>query len=485
MYCFLSIVLFAAGSSFFKKILSSEENIADEITNVKDVSIAAFKQFLHFIYTNEIKNVRENVKDLLLLAARYEITDLKKICAQKLEDNVKNSNASEYFSIADRFQLNDLKLKAFKIIQNSLLQLNQKLSDEMIDSPEIVLKAVQLALQLAATISNIEPEVKKEVTNLEKTVELEKRGGKIVGKEFLKADGKNDQELMIEGNENEMEEKSDEVEGETKNDSMKSNLDIASETDENIAEGIDEDESKKEIAQEIKEVDRESVDNIAEETEEMTEETKENFEREIDEEIVQENEQQFEIKVEDGAIPDDFETSGEISTDGTVTGNPHSFEDTTCQEKIEFEEEERKEIELDKTNPSGNTVDNEAAINIAETEMGQEDSDVTLVFEFIKSETNESPETENKEVVTQDEAEFPDDSINTSCIDNIKHKEATEIEECDKETQEIKADESQVLSEGIEKTPQPPAEQKSDVKAASSSKTMSKKNKNRKGKKNA
>lgn len=199
-----------ARSEFFDKIFTSGQDFIDEIT---DVSVDAFKQFLRFLYTDDAEALNNNVQELLKLAVRFEINDLTNICASKLQSQVNDQNAAEFFSFGNRYNLADLKMQAFKVIQKSFRKLNQSLPDDTINEPEKVVEAAGFAMKFAATLKEIKTSVKKDEKSLKKTEGSKVVDGKDEGQEKVeeaeKLEGKIEE---VEGKVEEVERKDQEVE---------------------------------------------------------------------------------------------------------------------------------------------------------------------------------------------------------------------------------------------------------------------------------
>lgn len=85
---------------------------------MSDISKDAFGDFLHFIYTGDIKDLKEHAMELLKVADKYEVDDLKSVCELHLLTNMTEEAAVELFTCAHKFRCSgDLKKASFDYIK--------------------------------------------------------------------------------------------------------------------------------------------------------------------------------------------------------------------------------------------------------------------------------------------------------------------------------------------------------------------------------
>jgi speckle-type POZ protein len=111
--------ILAARSSVFAAMFqhNMQENRINE-TEVTDVTPAAFKQLLRFIYTGYCE-VGLLAEELLVAANKYDIPDLKDICAKELRRNLTADNAVHHLILSDLDQAEDLKDGAIRFINKN------------------------------------------------------------------------------------------------------------------------------------------------------------------------------------------------------------------------------------------------------------------------------------------------------------------------------------------------------------------------------
>lgn len=114
------MISFLARSPVFERMFNGNfrESSADR-EEIKDISIETFDEFLHFIYTGSLRNEDYPVVELMIVADRYEVQDLLKVCELKLLNSIDSDNAESIFRLASTIQCNtELKKVAFDVIQS-------------------------------------------------------------------------------------------------------------------------------------------------------------------------------------------------------------------------------------------------------------------------------------------------------------------------------------------------------------------------------
>ena len=94
-----------------------KENKTNE-TEIKDVTPAAFKALLRFIYTGQCE-VGNFAQELLIAANKYDIQDLKQICAEELCRKLTAGNVVRLLILSDLHKVNVLKEGAIRFINKN------------------------------------------------------------------------------------------------------------------------------------------------------------------------------------------------------------------------------------------------------------------------------------------------------------------------------------------------------------------------------
>lgn len=111
--------ILSARSLVFKKMLCHEKEICEVL--IRDVPLHAMKKLVEFLYTGTVADAAkdisiEEVYDLYYAADKYEVMDLRKMCATTLMSKASLDNASQILIWADRHSDVDLKSQILSFI---------------------------------------------------------------------------------------------------------------------------------------------------------------------------------------------------------------------------------------------------------------------------------------------------------------------------------------------------------------------------------
>jgi speckle-type POZ protein len=105
-------------SPVFLAMLTTEmrEAMSKKIV-IDDIDGETMLELLRFIYTNKVENLTKLAQNLIYAAEKYDIPELKLICAQKLIDQITNDNVFENLVLADRLGEEGLLQKCMVFIK--------------------------------------------------------------------------------------------------------------------------------------------------------------------------------------------------------------------------------------------------------------------------------------------------------------------------------------------------------------------------------
>jgi len=114
--------ILAARSVVFDAMFSSslQEGNSQAVVKIEQVEASSMSSFLHFLYTDTIPPEFQQTCDLLALANRYDVHDLKEVCTRYLANNLDVNNAACLLSIADAAQAVALKQYVLHFISNNI-----------------------------------------------------------------------------------------------------------------------------------------------------------------------------------------------------------------------------------------------------------------------------------------------------------------------------------------------------------------------------
>jgi speckle-type POZ protein len=112
-------VILAARSPVFAAMFQHDmQETKTNETEITDVTPAAFRALLRFIYTGHCQ-VRNLAEELLVAANKYDIQELKQICAKELRKKLTVDNALDFLIFSDLHQANELKDGAIRFINKN------------------------------------------------------------------------------------------------------------------------------------------------------------------------------------------------------------------------------------------------------------------------------------------------------------------------------------------------------------------------------
>ncbi|CRK97105.1 CLUMA_CG010458, isoform A [Clunio marinus] len=146
-------LILSSRSPVFKRMFAGNfKESTSSSQEVSDVSAQVFGEMLHFMYKSKINNL-EHAEDLLAIADRYQIDDLKAIIENHLFHKLEDDNAHRFFQLAHRHNCcKEFKKECFKVLKrlfNRLFKdLNFSLTEEFLDQPEKVREIVDAKAHL-------------------------------------------------------------------------------------------------------------------------------------------------------------------------------------------------------------------------------------------------------------------------------------------------------------------------------------------------
>lgn len=110
-------IVLAANSSVFKTMFNTEmiENDTREM-KLDDIDGTTMKEFIRFLYTGKVDNMKEVVLELMNAAEKYQVNQLKEFCASFMIDIISIENVCDFLICADLFKANFLAEASIEFI---------------------------------------------------------------------------------------------------------------------------------------------------------------------------------------------------------------------------------------------------------------------------------------------------------------------------------------------------------------------------------
>ncbi len=107
----------AARSPVFRKMIEAPMRESQEASvTIDDFSAEVVGEMLTFLYSEKVPHIEEMVKELLTIADKYQIEDLKLLCGQELDRCLTIDNAAETLMLADTHNVEPLKMACTKFV---------------------------------------------------------------------------------------------------------------------------------------------------------------------------------------------------------------------------------------------------------------------------------------------------------------------------------------------------------------------------------
>ncbi|KAF6212951.1 hypothetical protein GE061_010664 [Apolygus lucorum] len=118
----------ASSSIVFQTMFESqlEESRSNEVT-ITDVEAEVFSDFLDYVYLRGAHSVTKHLRQMVMLADKYDIKSLSSLCDSKIAESLTRENAFDALLIADLYRRTNLKRKVMSFVKN---EINFALSEE-------------------------------------------------------------------------------------------------------------------------------------------------------------------------------------------------------------------------------------------------------------------------------------------------------------------------------------------------------------------
>lgn len=98
------------------------------VVQIIDIKHNIFAEMLHFIYAGKVNEIGAIASELLIVADKYALNELKMLCKITMCENLNSDNVLEFLKLADRLDVDGLKAAAIDFIASH--------SDDVVDKPE-------------------------------------------------------------------------------------------------------------------------------------------------------------------------------------------------------------------------------------------------------------------------------------------------------------------------------------------------------------
>ncbi|CAL8114621.1 unnamed protein product [Orchesella dallaii] len=109
---------------------------------IEEFDNVVVQDILHYLYTGEAQLLEERSNDLLKIAVKYKLTELKESCESMLANNLTIENAAETLVLAQTQKANFLKCRAVEFISRNreFLKKNQAFKNVLSANPNLAME---------------------------------------------------------------------------------------------------------------------------------------------------------------------------------------------------------------------------------------------------------------------------------------------------------------------------------------------------------
>ena len=141
-----SQVLSARSNVFAKTLQTDMKERREGRIYIKRASMVDVKQLVDYMYSGKLDTSYVRLKELLILADRFEVLQLVESCSSKLSKTLNKSNAVELGIFGDKYNVKSLVDECARFITNNMMTSNpyqQDWMEQMKGSPDLMLKIIK------------------------------------------------------------------------------------------------------------------------------------------------------------------------------------------------------------------------------------------------------------------------------------------------------------------------------------------------------
>ena len=141
-----SLVFIARSNVFAKTLQTDMKERREGRIYIKRASMVDVKQLVDYMYSGKLDTSYVRLKELLILADRFEVLQLVEFCSSKLSKTLNKSNAVDLGIFGDKYNVKSLVDECARFITNNMMTSNpyqQDWMEQMKGSPDLMLKIIK------------------------------------------------------------------------------------------------------------------------------------------------------------------------------------------------------------------------------------------------------------------------------------------------------------------------------------------------------
>uniref|UniRef100_A0A146M833 BTB and MATH domain-containing protein 43 n=1 Tax=Lygus hesperus TaxID=30085 RepID=A0A146M833_LYGHE len=131
-------------------MLESRQNIV----TIEDCSPHSFEAFIKWMYLGEVEGTEQVHSELLALADKYNIDELKLTCEQYISSKIRVNNAIKTLQLADLYKAPLLKKRSLEFIRSRVSEISSSEDwPSLVNNPKLL---EEVTLELASLVKNLQ-----------------------------------------------------------------------------------------------------------------------------------------------------------------------------------------------------------------------------------------------------------------------------------------------------------------------------------------
>jgi BTB/POZ domain len=135
----------------FAEMFDSDENASE--MKIEDLNAEAVEEFLRFLYTGKLANKTKNSFELLALASKLKVHELKSLTEEMILSDLDDTNAYKVFTLGHRYESETMKTAAFEEIRKMFP--DKKLADDLVENLEKVKQLIEAKLKFESLFQEL------------------------------------------------------------------------------------------------------------------------------------------------------------------------------------------------------------------------------------------------------------------------------------------------------------------------------------------
>jgi len=132
--------ILSARSSVFEAMFSHDtrEHLQNRV-DIKELDVKVVEDMIHYIYSGKVTELESKAVDLVTAAEKYDLKELKQMCATSLCNSIRKDNVLDMLVLAETFDLPEVRRMSLEFTANHKMEIvNQDWRIKLANYPAII-----------------------------------------------------------------------------------------------------------------------------------------------------------------------------------------------------------------------------------------------------------------------------------------------------------------------------------------------------------